>query len=115
MVAPKRAVRPIIAGLPLIFPDPAQGGSYDPPTVGIASLTLHLVEDLLTQPIVMVAGSDAGSLWNSTGLHARVRSNKKLVIVDGGTHMDFYDVPKYVDRAVAEAAPFFNEHIAAQN
>jgi uncharacterized protein len=65
----------------------------------------HLVEDLLTQPIQMVAGSDAGSLWNSTGLHARVRSNKKLVIVDGGTHMDFYDVPKYVDRAVAEAVP----------
>jgi len=27
------------------------------------------------------------------------------VIVDGGTHTDFYDVPKYVDRAVAEAVP----------
>jgi uncharacterized protein len=55
----------------------------------------------------MVAGSDAGSLWNSTGLHARVRSEKKLVIVEGGTHMDFHDGPKCVDRAVAEAAPFF--------
>jgi fermentation-respiration switch protein FrsA (DUF1100 family) len=41
-----------------------------------------------------------------------VRSNKKLVIVDGGTHTDFYDVPKYVDRAVAEAVPFFDEHLA---
>jgi fermentation-respiration switch protein FrsA (DUF1100 family) len=74
-----------------------------------------LVEDLLTQPILMLAGSDAGSLWNTTGLHSRVRSDKKLVIVDGGTHMDFYDVPKYVDRAaVAEATPFFEEHLAAQ-
>jgi uncharacterized protein len=72
----------------------------------------HLVEDLLTRPILM-AGSDAGSLWNTTGLHSRVRSEKKLVIVDGGTHMDFYDVPKYVDRAVAEATSFFEEHLAA--
>ncbi|MEU1202548.1 hypothetical protein ABZ446_40905 [Streptomyces sp. NPDC005813] len=35
------------------------------------------------------------------------------MIVDGGTHMDFYDVPKYVDRAVEEAVPFFEEHLAA--
>jgi fermentation-respiration switch protein FrsA (DUF1100 family) len=75
----------------------------------------HLVEDLLTQPILMVAGSDAGSLWTTTGLHSRVRSEKKLVIVDGGTHMDFYDVPKYVDRAVAEATPFFAEHLAVHS
>jgi uncharacterized protein len=68
----------------------------------------HLVEDLLTQPILMVARSDAGSLWTTTGLHSR----KRLVIVEDGTHMDFYDVPKYVDRAVAEATPFFQEHLA---
>jgi fermentation-respiration switch protein FrsA (DUF1100 family) len=74
----------------------------------------HLVEDLLTQPILMVAGSDAGSLWTTTGLHARVRGEKTLVIVDGATHMDFYDVPKYVDRAVAEATPFFEKHRGAK-
>jgi fermentation-respiration switch protein FrsA (DUF1100 family) len=71
----------------------------------------HLIEDLLTQPILMVAGSDAGSLWTTTGLHSRVRSDKKLVIVDGATHMDFYDVPKYVDLAVAEAVPFFRNNL----
>jgi uncharacterized protein len=74
----------------------------------------HLVEDLLTQPILMVAGHEAGSLWNSTALHGRVRSPKKLVIVEGGTHMDFYDVPQYVDRAVAEAALFFTENLAVE-
>jgi fermentation-respiration switch protein FrsA (DUF1100 family) len=72
----------------------------------------HLVEDLLTQPILIVAGSEAGSLWHSTELHGRARSPKKLVVVDGGTHMDFYDVPAYVDRAVAEAVPFFETHLA---
>ena len=63
----------------------------------------------------MVAGSDAGSLWHTTELHSRLRGEKKLVVVDGGTHMDFYDVPKYVDRAVAEATPFFTEHLAPQS
>lgn len=75
----------------------------------------HLVEDLLTQPILMIAGSDAGSLWHTTELHGKVRSPKKLVVVEGGTHMDFYDVPKYVDRAVAEATPFFQENLAGKN
>ena len=73
----------------------------------------YLVEVLLTQPILIVAGSKAGSLWNSTELHSRARSDKKLVIVDGATHMDFYDVPKYVDIAIAEAVPFFQKHLAA--
>ncbi|MGW2934150.1 alpha/beta hydrolase [Streptomyces sp. NPDC001156] len=74
----------------------------------------RLVEDWLTHPVLMVAGSDAGSLWHTTELHSRVRGPKRLVVVDGGTHMDFYDVPKYVDRAVAEAAPFFQEYLTGR-
>ena len=72
----------------------------------------HLVEDLLTQPILLIAGSDAGSLWASTGLHARVRSEKTLIVVEGATHMDFYDVPKYVELAVSKAVPFFTAHLS---
>ncbi|MFE3171895.1 alpha/beta hydrolase [Amycolatopsis sp. NPDC059090] len=73
----------------------------------------HMVEDLLQQPLLVVAGSDAGSLWMSAELYGRARSPKKLVVVEGGAHMDFYDVPKYVDRAVTEAVPFFRENLAA--
>ncbi|MFC7912102.1 alpha/beta hydrolase [Streptomyces nigra] len=73
----------------------------------------HMVEDLLTQPILVVAGSEAGSLWMSTELHGRARSPKELKVVEGGTHMDFYDVPKYVDQAISIATPFFTEHLAA--
>ncbi|MFE2279683.1 alpha/beta hydrolase [Streptomyces sp. NPDC059454] len=72
----------------------------------------HLVEDLLTQPVLIVAGSEAGTLWHSTELFSRVRGPKKLVVVDGGTHIDFYDVPRYVDRVLAETVPFFGENLA---
>ncbi|MFD5571034.1 alpha/beta hydrolase family protein [Streptomyces cadmiisoli] len=74
-----------------------------------------MVENLLTQPIPVIAGSEAGSLWMSTELHGRVRGPKRLPAVEGGAHMDFYDVPKYVDRAVAEATPFFREHLVAES
>ncbi|MEU1535031.1 alpha/beta hydrolase [Streptomyces fagopyri] len=74
----------------------------------------HMVEDLLTQPLLVVAGSDAGSLWMSTELHGRARGPKRLRIVEGGTHMDFYDVPEYVDQAVSSAALFFQEHLTAE-
>lgn len=72
----------------------------------------NLVGDLLTQPVLIVAGSEAGSLWHSTRLYGESRSAaKRVVVVEGGTHMDFYDVPKYVERAIGEATPFFREHL----
>ena len=49
-------------------------------------------ETFLTQPLLMVAGSEAGSLWHSQELHAKAASKaKELFIVDGATHMDLYD------------------------
>ncbi|MFH8224372.1 hypothetical protein ACH4C2_35220 [Streptomyces sp. NPDC018057] len=68
----------------------------------------------LVQPVLIVAGSEAGSLWMSTALHGRARGPKRLLVVEGGTHMDFYDVPEYVGRAVAAAVPFFTGHLAAE-
>lgn len=72
----------------------------------------HYVEELLTQPLLVVAGSEANSLWMSTELFGRARSEKSFVLVEGGSHMDFYDVPEYVDRAVAEGTAFFAKNLA---
>ncbi|CAB3804896.1 alpha/beta hydrolase [Pararobbsia alpina] len=48
--------------------------------------------DKLTQPLMIVAGSKAGSLWHSHELDAKAASNsKELFIIDGATHMDLYD------------------------
>ena len=66
-------------------------------------------EAFLTQPILAVAGSKAGSKWMSDDLIARAASkDKHLHVVEGADHMDLYDVPKYVDEAVSQLAPFFN-------
>lgn len=68
----------------------------------------HKAEAFLTQPILAVAGSNAGSKWMSDDLIARAASqDKQLHVVNGADHMDLYDVPKYVDEAVSKLAPFF--------
>jgi fermentation-respiration switch protein FrsA (DUF1100 family) len=68
----------------------------------------NMAESFLTQPLRIVAGSSAGSKWMSEDLYARAASrDKKLHLVEGANHMQLYDVPKYVDEAVAVLAPFF--------
>ena len=65
-------------------------------------------EAFLTQPILAVAGSVAGSKWMSDDLLARAASkDKQMHVVDGANHMSLYDVPQYVDEAVSVLAPFF--------
>jgi fermentation-respiration switch protein FrsA (DUF1100 family) len=73
----------------------------------------HLAEAFLTQPILAVAGSVAGSKWMSDALLARAAStDKTLHVVEGANHMSLYDVPQYVDEAVSVLAPFFRAKLA---
>ncbi|MGL6473916.1 alpha/beta hydrolase [Aeromonas hydrophila] len=68
----------------------------------------HKAEAFLTQPILAVAGSRAGSKWMSDDLLERAAStDKTLHVVEGANHMSLYDVPRYVDEAVAKLASFF--------
>ncbi|MGV7121268.1 alpha/beta hydrolase [Sphingopyxis sp. 550A] len=74
----------------------------------------HLADSLLTQPLQLVAGSDAGSLWFSKDILAKAASAQKdLHIVEGGTHLALYDQPAAVDEAMANLAPFYRNHLAA--
>lgn len=72
----------------------------------------HKAEAFLTQPILAVAGSVAGSKWMSDDLLARAASqDKQMHVVEGANHMSLYDVPRYVDEAVSQLAPFFTARL----
>lgn len=74
----------------------------------IAYDACHMAEVCLTQPLQIVAGSVAGSQGMSDDLYQRAASlDKHVHVVEGSNHMQLYDVPKYVDEAVAVLAPFF--------
>lgn len=64
--------------------------------------------DLLTQPLMIVAGSEAGSLWHSQELHAKASGLKELYVIDGAAHMDLYDGPG-ADTAMTKLTPFFKQ------
>lgn len=63
-------------------------------------------DTLLTQPVMIIAGSEAGSLWHSKALYAKAPGPKELVIIPGATHMDLYD-GEGSDFAMNKLAPFF--------
>ncbi|MCS5563817.1 MAG: alpha/beta hydrolase [Oleiphilaceae bacterium] len=65
-------------------------------------------EAFFTQPLQIVAGSDAGSKWMSDDLYERAAStDKQFHVVDGANHMSLYDIPQYVNEAVSVLSPFF--------
>jgi fermentation-respiration switch protein FrsA (DUF1100 family) len=72
----------------------------------------NLVEHYLTQPLLVVAGSAAGSRWMSEDLVRRSASLQKSIhMIEGATHMDLYDKPEYVTQVLGNLAPFFKANL----
>lgn len=71
-------------------------------------------EAFLTQPLQIVAGSEAGSKWMSDDLLKRAASEDKAMhIVKGANHMQMYDGEKEIAEAVGVLGPFFTKHLKA--
>ncbi|KAF3066022.1 Uncharacterized protein CFAM422_009150 [Trichoderma lentiforme] len=49
----------------------------------------HLADAFLKQPTLLIAGSDAGSLWHTEKLDKLIGGATRKVIVPKGAHMDF--------------------------
>ncbi|WEK71189.1 MAG: alpha/beta hydrolase [Candidatus Chryseobacterium colombiense] len=70
------------------------------------------IETLLTQPLLVIAGREANSKWNSDFLYVYAASkNKEYFIVDEANHFDLYDIPQYVDQAIERSTQFFSENL----
>ncbi|MGI3131092.1 alpha/beta hydrolase [Halopseudomonas pachastrellae] len=69
-------------------------------------------EAFLTQPLQIVAGTQAGSKWMSDDLLARAAStDKHMHLIEGANHMSLYDQQPYVDEAVGVLAEFFQSRL----
>ena len=75
----------------------------------LAFSTFHLIPTLLTQPMLLIAGSNADTRIFSEQAYALSNGPKELFVIDGATHIALYDVPEYVDQAVARLASFFGQ------
>ena len=65
--------------------------------------------ELIDQPLLMIAGSKADSLYMSEDAFAKATGtkDKELFKIDGATHIETYWVPKYVDSAMGKLTPFY--------
>jgi len=71
----------------------------------------HLADVFLKQPVLLIAGSDAGSLWHTNKLDKLIGGATEKIIVPNGAHMDFYDNEAYVGPAVKDVAKFMKRHL----
>ena len=64
---------------------------------------------LIDQPLLMIAGSKADSLYMTEDAFPKAigTKNKELFKIDGATHIETYWVPKYVDAAMGKLKLFF--------
>ncbi|MEE4023668.1 alpha/beta hydrolase [Gordonia sp. PKS22-38] len=72
----------------------------------------HKAEAFLTQPLLCIAGSAAGSKWMSDDAFARAASTDKTFhVVEGANHMSLYDGDAEVKEAVSQLGPFFTDRL----
>lgn len=69
--------------------------------------------DLINQPLLMMAGTRADSLYmtESAFKQATGTKNKELYLINGATHIETYWVPRYVDQAMSKLDTFFDKNI----
>lgn len=66
----------------------------------------HESKQFLTQPLLIVAGTAANTLWFSEELYRRAGAkDKTLHLVEGATHIAMYDI--CVPQAMEQLEPFF--------
>lgn len=65
--------------------------------------------ELIDQPLLMIAGSKADSLYMSEEAFANATGtkDKELFKIEGATHIETYWVPEYVDATIGKLAPFY--------
>ena len=67
--------------------------------------------DLINQPLLMMAGSKADSLYMTQSAFSGAinAKNKELFLIDGATHIETYWQPQYVDQAMGKLTRFFGK------
>lgn len=69
--------------------------------------------DLLTQPLLMIAGSKADSKYMTDEAFAKATNakNKELFLIDGATHIQTYWKPEYVKQAIDKLTNFYQTNL----
>ena len=69
--------------------------------------------NLINQPLLMIAGTKADTLYMTEDAFAKATGtkDKELLLIDGATHIETYWVSEYVDQAMQKLDVFFDKNI----
>lgn len=72
--------------------------------------------ELINQPLLMIAGSKADSLYMTEDAFAKASgtTDKELYKIEGATHIETYWVPRYVDAAMMQLSRFYARTLPAE-
>lgn len=72
--------------------------------------------ELIDQPLLMIAGSKADSLYMTEDAFAKATgtTNKEMFKIEGATHIETYWVPEYVDAAMNKLTPFYTATLSQE-
>ncbi|PAW92307.1 hypothetical protein CKK33_01880 [Mucilaginibacter sp. MD40] len=77
----------------------------------IAFSAFDQIPTLLTQPLLLIAGSKADTRIFSEQAFELAKGDKELFIVDGASHIALYDIPEYFEQAVAKLINFYRHKL----
>ncbi|MDY0943539.1 alpha/beta hydrolase [Priestia megaterium] len=69
------------------------------------------ISDYLTQPMLMIAGTEADTRAYSEKFYELSNGPKEIFWIEGATHIAMYDIPEYVGQAVTKLTEFFQKNI----
>lgn len=69
------------------------------------------VDWISPRPILLIAGSKAGTRYLSEDAYAMAKAPKELYIIPNASHIDLYDKPEYVNPAVDKLTDFYNQYL----
>jgi fermentation-respiration switch protein FrsA (DUF1100 family) len=78
----------------------------------MAFFPLQQLDTISPRPVCLFAGSRAITLFLSEEAYERAREPKELHVVDGATHIDMDDRPRFVEQAAGKLAEFFGCNLA---
>ena len=69
------------------------------------------IETISPRPLLLIAGSEAQSLYFSEEAYEKAKEPKELFVVKGAAHFDMYDKPEFVTPSIDKLTDFFNKNL----
>jgi fermentation-respiration switch protein FrsA (DUF1100 family) len=96
-----------------IDPNPRTMGAFALSSLSqqMAFFPFEGIELISPRPLLLIAGSEADTLYMSEDAFAKAKEPKELHLIDGASHIDLYWNPDYVPQVADKLTGFFTKNL----